>query len=57
MTALGEEGTFDVVVHRVVSHSDLPSVAENVFGCELSIPGTDYSVREESVYRHAGGRN
>lgn len=49
-----EEGTFNIVVHRVISHDDLPS--ETLLGCELSIPGTNYLVREESLYRHRGGR-
>ena len=45
---------FDIVVHRLVDHSDLPS--ETIFGCVLTIPGTSYEVREESIYRHRGGR-
>ncbi len=52
-------GTYNVIVHRVVSHAELvPSSAssssETKFGCELTIPGTDYVVREESVYAHHG---
>merc|ERR1719367_1427339 len=47
-------GTYNIVVHRVVSHDEIPA-PEVRFGCELSIPGTDYRVREESVYEHSGG--
>ena len=46
-------GTYNIVVHRVVSHEEIPAPQVR-FGCELSIPGTDYLVREESVYEHAG---
>ena len=45
---------YDIVVHRLVDHSDLP--AETVFGCVLTIPGTNYEIREESIYRHRSGR-
>ena len=45
---------FDIVVHRLVDHADLPH--ETIFGCVLTIPGTNYEVREESIYRHRGGR-
>ena len=48
-------GTYNIVVHRVVRHEEIPAHAHQVrFGCELSIPGTDYLVREESVYEHQG---
>ncbi len=49
-------GAFAVVVHRLVRHEELPS-RDTLFGCELSIPGvpeTEYRVREEALYRHAG---
>jgi len=45
---------YDIVVHRLVDHSDLPP--ETVFGCVLTIPGTSYEIREESIYRHHSGR-
>jgi len=45
---------YDIVVHRLVDHSDLPP--ETVFGCVLTIPGTSYEIREESIYRHYSGR-
>ena len=48
-----EKGAFDIVVHRLIDHADLPS--ETIFGCVLTIPGTSYRVREESIYRHRGG--
>ncbi len=50
VTPLSESGTYTVRAHRVVHHETLPS--ETIFGCELSIPGTDYVVREEAIYRH-----
>ena len=46
-------GTYNIVVHRVVRHEEIPAPQVR-FGCELSIPGTDYLVREESVYEHQG---
>ncbi len=46
-------GAYDIVVHRLIDHADLPS--ETIFGCVLTIPGTSYRVREESIYRHRGG--
>lgn len=49
-------GTYNIVVHRVVRHEEMPAPQVR-FGCELSIPGTDYVVREESVYEHGGRGN
>ena len=46
--------TFDIVVHRVVDHSEIPQHTK--FGCELTIPGTEYKEVKESPYRHRGGR-
>ena len=43
-----------MVIHKVLEHEELP--AETVFGCELSIPGTTYVVREEAIYHHRGRR-
>lgn len=45
---------YDILVHRLVEHSELPP--ETVFGCVLTIPGTNYEIREESVYKHRSGR-
>lgn len=45
--------TYDIVVHRVIDHAEIPQ--KTTLGCELTIPGTDYTVREESVYQHRGG--
>ena len=46
--------SYEVVIHKVLEHEELP--AETVFGCELSIPGTTYAVREEAIYHHRGRR-
>ena len=46
--------TFDIVVHRVVDHAEIPQ--KTTFGCELTIPGTAYNVKRKSVYQHRGGR-
>ena len=47
--------SFDILIHKTLEHSELPS--ETVFGCELSIPGTEYLVREEAIYHHRGRRS
>ena len=47
--------SFDVMVYKTLEHSKLPS--ETVFGCEISIPGTEYFVREEAIYHHRGRRS
>ena len=49
------DDAFDVVVHKTLEHSELP--AETVFGCEITIPGTEYFVREEAIYHHRGRRS
>ena len=46
--------SYEVMIHKVLEHEELP--AETVFGCELSIPGTTYVVREEAIYHHRGRR-
>ena len=43
-------GYYDMVVFRVVDHADIPR--KSTFSCELTIPGTDYRVREQAVYQH-----
>ena len=48
------EDSYEVVIHKVLEHEELP--AETVFGCEASIPGTEYYVREEAIYHHRGRR-
>ena len=42
------EGLFDVSVHRILSEEHLKP--ETVFGCLVTIPGTSYSVKEETMY-------
>ena len=49
------EESYEVIIHKVLEHEELP--AETVFGCEVSIPGTEYYVREEAMYHHRGRRN
>ena len=44
-----------VTIHKVLEHEELPT--ETVFGCEVSIPGTEYYVREEAIYHHRGRRS
>ena len=48
------EGSYEIVIHKVLEHEELP--AETVFGCEVTIPGTEYYVREEAIYHHRGRR-
>jgi len=45
---------YDIIVHRLVDHSELPSEIE--FGCVLTIPGTNYEIREKSIYKIRSGR-
>ena len=47
--------SYEVVVHKVLEHEELP--AETVFGCEVTVPGTEYYVREEAIYHHRGRRH
>ena len=49
------EGAYDVTIHKTLEHSELP--AETVFGCEVTIPGTEYFLREEAMYHHRGRRS
>ena len=42
------DGLYDVSVHKMLSESELRP--ETVFECELSIPGTSYVAREETMY-------
>ena len=49
------DGSYDVTIHKTLEHKELPS--ETVFGCELSLPGTEYFVREEAIYHHRGRRS
>ena len=49
-----EDDSYEVIIHKVLEHEELP--AETVFGCEASIPGTEYFVREEAIYHHRGRR-
>ena len=50
-----QEGSYDVVIHKTLEHEELP--AETIFGCEISLPDTDYFVREEAIYHHRGRRS
>ena len=43
-----KEGLFDVSVNKLLSVEQLQP--ETVFQCFLTIPGTQYSVREETMY-------
>ena len=49
------EGSYDVLIHKTLEHEELP--AETVFGCEISLPDTEYFVREEAIYHHRGRRS
>ena len=39
---------FDVAVFKTLSEEELRR--ETVFGCVLTIPGTEYSIKEETMY-------
>lgn len=41
-------GLFDVSVYKILDEDALRK--ETVFGCEVSIPGTSYRIREETMY-------
>ena len=49
------DGSYDVIIHKTLEHEELP--AETVFGCEVTIPGTEYFLREEAIYHHRGKRS
>ena len=49
------EGSYDVMIHKTLEHEELP--AETVFGCEISLPDTEYFLREEAIYHHRGRRS
>ena len=49
------EDSYDVIIHKTLEHDELP--AETVFGCEITIPGTEYYLREEAIYHHRGKRS
>ena len=42
------DGLYDVSVHKMLSESELKP--ETVFECLLTIPGTGYAAREETMY-------
>ena len=42
------DGLYDVSVHKMLSESELKP--ETVFECLLTIPGTSYAIREETMY-------
>ena len=49
------EGSYDVMIYKTLEHEELP--AETVFGCEITIAGTEYFLREEAIYHHRGKRS
>ena len=55
MTITPREGSYDVLIHKTLEHEELP--AETIFGCEISLPDTEYFVREEAIYHHRGRRS
>ena len=50
-----QDGSYDVTIHKTLEHEELPS--ETIFGCETSLPDTEYFVREEAIYHHRGRRS
>ena len=42
------EGVFDVAVNKILPEVRLKP--ETVFKCLLTIPGTDFSIKEETLY-------
>ena len=48
MSKKRENGLYDVSVFKTLSEEELRP--ETVFGCVLTIPGTDYSIKEETMY-------
>ena len=50
-----QDGSYDVTIHNSLEHEELPS--ETIFGCEISLPDTEYFVREEAIYHHRGRRS
>ena len=55
MVITPREGSYDVMIHKTLEHEELP--AETVFGCEITIAGTEYFLREEAIYHHRGKRS
>ena len=49
------DGSYDVIIYKTLDHEELP--AETIFGCEVSIPDTEYFLREEAIYHHRGRRS
>ena len=49
-----KDGLFDVSVNKLLSVDQLKP--ETVFQCMLTIPGTQYSVREETMYFPGKGK-
>ena len=49
-----ENGLYDVSVFKTLSEEDLRP--ETVFGCVLTIPGTEYSIKEETMYFPGKGK-
>ena len=55
MVITPREGSYDVMIHKTLEHEELP--AETVIGCEITIAGTEYFLREEAIYHHRGKRS
>jgi hypothetical protein len=47
-------GLFDVSVYKILDEDDLRK--ETVFGCEVAIPSTSYTIREETMYFPGKGK-
>ena len=50
---LERNGLFDVSVHKILMESDLQP--ETIFECLLSIPGTSFSAKADSMYLKGQG--
>ena len=49
------EGSYDIIIHKILEHEELP--AETIFGCEITLPETEYFARQEAIYHHRGRRS
>jgi hypothetical protein len=50
---LEREGLFDVSVHKILLESEL--LPETIFECLLNIPGTSFTMKEDSMYLRGKG--
>ena len=51
---LERNGLFDVSVHKILMESDLQP--ETIFECLLTIPGTSFSAKADSMYLKGQGK-